>query len=214
MYVKDLASMRLLLLLWIVAVSIGLVLLLVPEPKRYPLVSAAGWDVTAGFDPTPVSRQNSLSAEILTNNETKYWRSWNPQTFSRPGRLASKPFVLPEYLSVPYVGYAGSPDTEIYVECLATGRRIRIATANAHETWTEDIVRIPDSWCSSEGRLVAESRTTAQYIGAGTPFAASFTSWIRESLFTIVFIHALLFALLLLVGLAVAVPLHSWIAAD
>ena len=202
------------LLLWTVVASVGLVLLLVPEPQAYPLVSADGWEITTGFTPIPTPAGNPLRSELLGNKDTTYWRTWSPEAGAVPGRLVSKPFALPEYISVPYVGYAGNPDNAIYLECIGTGSRIYVATANAHESWTENILRIPSSWCASQGRLVAESQTTLKYIGAGTPFTASFISWIRESLFTIVFIHAFMFALLTLTGLAIALPLKRWIRGD
>ena len=208
------ASVRRLSLLWILVASIGLVLLLVPEPQRYPLISSDGWEVTTGFIRTSTPAGNELSSEILGNIDTIYWRSVIPRTGSGLGRLVSKPFALPEYISVPYIGYAGNPDTAIYLQCAATGKRIRVATANTHELWTEDILRIPNSWCPSEGRLVVESHSKSTYIGAATPFGASFISWIRESLFTVVFIHAFLFAVLALTGLVIALPLQLWIGGD
>lgn len=207
-------SVRRLFYLWAVVASVGLLLLLVPEPRRYPLVQPDGWEVTGGFVHTPAPQADSLSSEIAGNTATTYWRSWSPENNSQPGRLVTKPFALPEYISVPYVGYAGNPDIAIYLECIATGNRTYVATANTHDSWTEDIVRIPSSWCPSQGRLVAESHSTAQYVGTATPFTASFTSWIRESLFTIVFIHALMFGLLALTGLAIALPLKRWIRGD
>jgi hypothetical protein len=208
------ASVRRLSLLWILVASIGLVLLLVPEPQRYPLISSDGWEVTTGFIRTSTPAGNELSSEILGNKDTIYWRSVIPRTGSGLGRLVSKPFALPEYISVPYIGYAGNPDTAIYLQCAATGKRIRVATANTHELWTEDILRIPNSWCPSEGRLEVESHSKSTYIGAATPFGASFISWIRESLFTVVFIHAFLFAVLALTGLVIALPLQLWIGGD
>ena len=201
-------------MLWAVVASMGFVLLVVPEPKQRPLIPIDGWETTTGFTSIPTPPGGPLSSDILGNRDTTYWRSWNPTSGSIPGRLTSKPFAPSNYISVPYVGYAGDPQTAIYLECTNSGRRMTVATADAHETWTEDIVRIPDSWCSSQIRLVAESHTTDDYIGAGTPFTASFTAWIRESLFTIVFIHAFLFSILALGGLAIAWPLNRWLGRD
>jgi hypothetical protein len=69
------AAARFLLQFWALALLLGFVLLLVPEPKRHPLVSADGWEVTTGFDRTPVPSGNPLSSEILRSKETGYSRS-------------------------------------------------------------------------------------------------------------------------------------------
>lgn len=206
--------MRPLIALWCLTVGSGLLLFLMPEPRRYPLVAADGWEATSGFTRTPSPTAQQVSSEILASKDAVYWRSWDPGTGSVPGRLVSKPFPLPDFLSIPYVGYAGHPDIALYVECVATGKRIHIATANAHEQWVEVIMKIPGSWCASQGRLVAESRTTDKYVGVGTPFTASFASWMKESLFSIVFIHSLMFALLGVAGVAVSLLLRHVVRAD
>src|SRR5262245_33686039 len=146
-------ALSLLAAAWTVSLLVGLVLLVVPESPKTPLVPRDGWvaegAVIQNFRPAPGEVSNS----IRDNSAALFARTWSPEAGSQPGRLVSPPFPKDRYIAVPFAGYPARPGNAIYLECVADATRLPIAYGNAHEVWVERTLRIPRHWCPSRIRL-------------------------------------------------------------
>lgn len=189
--------------LWMALLAVGLFLLLVPEPEKTPLVSAAGW-TSAGFHASAPGPAPQLSRQVRSSSELVLWRSWSPAERSQPGRLESHPFDPPAFIAIPVVGYPAFEGLAAYLECVDTGHQLHLAAGNLHEGWLERTIRLPRRWCAGKARLVAVSRSRNWYVGVGTPFRSSLIAYAKESGPVILLVHAIVFALLLGPGLALA----------
>jgi hypothetical protein len=197
---------RLLMSGWALAVLIGLGILLLPEGRKKALVARDGWTVQGTFVQNIRPAASDVSRSILENPQSVFWRSWTPETGSMPGWVVSAPFRTSRIVAVPFTGYPAQSGIELYLECLQNKNRINIAYGNAHETWVERTIWLPSSWCGSKSRLVARSTgpRTDWYVAVGTPFTSSRLSWLKESVFVVVFIHMLGCLVLLAPGFAAA----------
>jgi len=124
-----------------------------------------------------------------------FFRSWSPQTRSTRARIASSPFLLPPFLVIPFVGYPARPDTALYLECMAGGERLVVASGNAHEDWSMRVIKTDPRWCAGRVRLVASNSSEDSYIGVGPPLRADFALWVRQSVVAVVALQALGFSL-------------------
>jgi hypothetical protein len=190
-------------MVWLVTALVGLVILLLVEPPKIPLVGRDSWRTTGAFTQNVRPRLGEISRSILLNPQSVFWRSWTQESGSQPGLVVSAPFAAPTWLAVPFAGYPAEPGIELYLECLVDGRRLPITQGNAHETWVERTLWIGASWCPSTVRLVARSESQRSYVALGTPFRSSLLSWLKESVFIVVLVHALAWALLIAPGLAI-----------
>src|SRR5260370_671827 len=107
-------------------------------------------------------------------------------------------------VGVPIVGYPMESGLSLALVCVATGKTLPLAAANTHEEWVERTLWLPRSFCPSEVRAVALSASPTFYVGLGTPVESSLLSWLKESVFVLVAIHAVCAGLLLLPALAAA----------
>jgi len=193
---------------WVASILIGSVLLLLPERPKIPLVLPEGWHLT-GLVAQEAAPIGKISPGLLLNPATQFRRTWSTDTGAAPGRIETDPFEAGRFVAIPYVGYPGEKGISLYLECIASGSHLDVAVGNAHEDWVERTLRISKSWCSSKVRLVAASDSKAYYIGVGTPFRSGLISWLKESVFVLVFIHLMSFSLLLLPGIALTIAVRS-----
>jgi hypothetical protein len=193
---------------WFLGLAFGCLILFAPEGPKTPLVSREGWSAV-GFFRCPKPSVLQLSSPLLDNPDLTLWRSWSPEIGPEPGRLESAPFDPPTFLSVPLIGYPAFTDIALYVECIADGRRLTMATGNPHEDWYERTLWMPRRWCHGRVRVVAASQSRTRYVGVGTPFRSSALSYLKESAPVLLLVHALAFAALLAPGWAIALWLRS-----
>lgn len=169
----------LLLSLMALFVAIG-ALMAWPEPAARLLVASDGWDVEGGFVALQAPDKD-LRESATSNPQTRYWRSWNPDTGSQPGRVRSSPFVANGRIVVPYGGFSGDPGISSYLECASTGLRIYLATGRTNTQWTEVFLDPPADFCAGPVRVVAQSTSTQNYIAIGTPYELTWLSSFKQS---------------------------------
>lgn len=189
--------LRAILLLWILLSTAGAGILMLPSSQRTPLVSANNW-IYNGFYPNGEPGATDLPPIIRKNPDTRFWRSWSPETGVSSGKIVTTPFLpISNILSVPMVGYPAFPGNTVYIENVRTGERQELRYGNLHENWQEYLFRVPRSWRGDLLRVGAESKSSI-YVGVGTPFSAPFSAWLQVSLPVVVFIHGAAFFLLYL----------------
>lgn len=193
--------------IWLVSIVAGVVILLLPDDPKRPLLRAADWQVEGNFTNTVRPPASEVSGAILDNPASQFWHAWPHRPGDPPSRLVTRSFWMPSFLSVPYRGYLAEPGIELGVECMVTGARLPLSRGNAHETWVERIIHVDPSWCPSRVRLVAETDSLKYIVAVGTPFAISRLSWLKESVLSILVIHALAWVLLIAPGLGVVMLL-------
>lgn len=198
---------RVSLAVWLLTALTGLGILLWPEGDKRALVPRDGWEAEGAFvanlhRPPPLA----LSRSILTDRQSVFWSSWIADPGGGAGRVMSHPFQAPSLLAVPFSGFPRAPGGELYLECLESGRRLHIAHGNVHYTWVERTLWLPRAWCRSESRLVAKAtgEQPNTHIAVANPFASTLLAWLKESVFVLVFLHALACVLLVAPGFAIA----------
>ena len=173
---------RWLLFLWAFTILAGLVIIAWPEGGRVPLVLRNKWKVDAGFLNNGEPGKNDLPGSVLNSPERMFWRSWSPQKNASRGRLESAAFKpAGSTIALPVVGYPAAPGNLLYLENQKTRERLTFHFGNAHETWQELVIRIPDKWRRKPLKIVAESGDRA-YMGVGTPFQATRITDLKTSL--------------------------------
>ena len=181
---------RIFLICWATSVLIGFLIMMFPEGPKEPLVPKSAWKIDGLFFENAKPQKGEISDSIINNSETVFFRSWSPQTGPSQGTIASSFFELPEYIVVPYAGYPFEPGIEIFLECDNNDSTLPISFGNIHETWIERVMSVPAEWCKTKGRLVVKTKSKKSYIAIGTPFKTTIISYLKESVFTIIFIHA------------------------
>ena len=188
---------RLLLFLYIFFILVGLTLIIYPEDKRIPLLTGDSWLVIDGFDNPVEPQKGQLPESILIEGDGLFFRSWSQETNALRGRIVSQPFFCDRpAISLPVSGYFQTPGNHMYLENLATGDRISFKYGDAHETWQELIVLLPNKWHNQQMQIVAESSGTA-YLGLGIPFGVGWMTILKTSLFTSLAWHFLIFVFML-----------------
>jgi hypothetical protein len=198
---------RLTVAVWALTALVGFCILLLPEKNKEPLVPRDGWAAGGAFVPDAQRPHPwQVSDGILKHPQSVFWTSWRSDPLGEPGRLVSAHFRAPAVLAVPFSGFPSQAGGELYLECIESREKLRIAHGNAHYAWVERTIWLPASWCRSESRLVASStgQRPSMHIAVGTPFTSSRLAWLKESVFVAVFLHALACALLFVPGLAFA----------
>lgn len=180
---------------WLTAVTIGVMILWLPEPPKSPLIPAGAWQPDPLFLENVRPAEGDVSAGIRNHPDARFFRSWPPGSSVTQ---RSPTFTPPTYLAIPYAGYPSEQGMGLWLECTANGRRLPVARGNAHELWVERTMRLPQGWCRSRAQLVATSGPGQYYIAIGTPFTSSRMAWLKESVFVHVAVHAL--AVLLILG--------------
>jgi hypothetical protein len=164
-----------------IVIAIGLVglvfdisLALGPFGPVRPLVGEDGWEQTAGFSRDRLQlafvdapRSIAQSPSLVT------WRSWSPQTGGMTGELRTAPFLLPDYLAVPYAGFPGeAPGNRIVLRCELDGREMPVASLRTNAQWATVFLRTA-GFCSGSARLIASVSDSRFYIAVATPFAVT-----------------------------------------
>jgi hypothetical protein len=169
------------LLAWALGALAALSLLVAmwPEPKAQPLLGADGIVSESGFIRTDLPKEYEARDSVRQSPALATWRTWTPDKGSVPGAAHSQPFRMPEYLLVPYQGFAGDPGISLQLECIASGARVDVAIARTNTQWSEALVRRPANWCAGDSRLVSRSDSTDKYVAFGTPFRLSTISWLK-----------------------------------
>jgi hypothetical protein len=195
-------------LLWLGALVTGLIVLFVPEPTKHPLVPAANWQLDGVISEAFRPQDGDVSRSIKDDPDSRFFSVLDPASAPTTGVIRSRPFVAPAYIAIPYAGYPDEHDVDLSLECLGSGRRIRVAHGNAHEVWVERTIRL-GGWCRTLVRIVASSSSKRYWIAVGTPFASSRLAWLKESVFVHVVVHSLAWSLLLGPGFVVGALLRS-----
>ena len=151
-----------------------------PEADAKLLVPPDGWEVNGGFVVTRPDT-NEVRASVLNNRQARYWRSWDPQSGSQPGKVRSKPFKANGQIVVPYNGFAGDADIATYLECIGNGEKLYLATGRNNTQWSEVFLDPAHGWCGGDMRVVAESSSTQNYVSIGTPFQVTRLSTFKQS---------------------------------
>lgn len=210
-------------LLWIVVlvcILVGFLCVHVQAPSFVPLLGHDDWITVTGFFENTRPAKTEMDATIVENSEARFFRSWKPDGGSVIGAsLQSRPFHMPEVLVVPFVGYPIEPGVHLALKCVDSSREMPIATGNAHEYWVQRILRVPASFCAGPVQIVASNTSGRFYIGVGTPFAGSRWQLIKHSVFSLFYLHALAFALVVLPIVALSrmvrrlgvAPTHDWL---
>ncbi len=201
---------RLVILLWMVAVFAGWVILMLPEEPRTPLVSRKSWHREGGFFENWHPNEFDLSSSILRNPESRFFRSWSPETGPTLGSLTTAPFELPLYLSVPLSGSPYDPGISVDIECLESSKTWPVATGHTQGHWFEQLIAIPENWCKSRVRLVGRSQSSEQLVCLGTPFSASWVAYMKESAPVIAFTQLFVLAPLGLIWAAFFLQFLVW----
>lgn len=184
---------RLLLLFYIFFILVGFILIIFPEDQRIPLLKGDSWVVIDGFDNPVEPQKGQLPKSILIESDGLFFRSWSHETNALRGRIVSQPFICDRpAISLPISGYFQTPGNNMYLENLTTGDRISFKYGNAHETWQELIVLLPNKWHNQQIHIVAESSGIA-YLGLGIPFGVGWMTILKTSLFTSLAWHFLIF---------------------
>lgn len=171
-----------LLRLWLVLCALGLPIVLWPEANRMPLCSKTDWLLSEGFitygmDP----RLGDLPPETAQGSHV-FWRSWSPTNNFGVGKLISAPFrASTPALALPVLGYPAAPGNTIFLENQITSERIDFRYGNAHETWQELVILLPDSWRKAPLKVGAIAGGVAS-VGIGSPSAAGWPTVIKRSL--------------------------------
>ena len=160
---------------WLAALLVSLILVLLPDPPKRPIVPADGWRISGAFVPAgPDILQ--LPESLLQSPEARFWTTWTPEALAQPGRIESPVFLLPAGgVGVPLRGAAGEPGVYTYVNCLASGENLRFAHARTNTDWAIATFTPAADWCSQDRRvrLVADVRSSQYELSLGSPFALS-----------------------------------------
>ena len=174
---------------WILLVALGLGILTWPEKPRILLVPNDHWETQDGFFPYDAAFPQTLP----TTYDGLLYRSWSPGTGAARGVLTTKEFkTQAPILVIPIVGYPSAPGNLLYVEKIATGERHNLTNGNAHELWQEYVFRLPSLWRGTPLQVVAESRDGTSYVGIGSPAAAGWITWLKQSTPVVVALAALI----------------------
>lgn len=188
--------------LWLVlaiCIVLGFICVQFHAPPFVPLLDRGGWVVATGFFENSRPATSDVDASILNSPEAQFFRSWKPGGgTSIDGELRSQPFRAPEILIIPFTGYPIEPGVHLAIRCVESAREMPIATGNAHEYWVQRILRIQPTFCAGPIQIVASNRSDRFYVGVGTPFAGSRWHLVKNSVFTLIYLHALAFGLVVL----------------
>jgi hypothetical protein len=164
---------------WLLAI-VGLVLLvLFADLSRAvgssgivrPLIGRDGWEKTTGFfnDRLPITPLEAPEG-IIRSVDLVTWRSWSPQTEGTTGEVRTVPFVLPDYIAVPYMGFPGeAPGNRIVLRCEADGAETPVASLRTNNQWATAFLHT-GGLCSGPARLIASAPDARHEIGVATPF--------------------------------------------
>ena len=157
----------------IVAVCVGVVLLLaavLDRPKYEKYLSATRWETDGAFVANGQPNPRDFPARILRSPDARFWRNYTPAKGKVPARLRSAAFVLRNNrVIIPVVGFPNSEDAGIYLESETNHRRFWIRGGGAHIQWQPFTLSLPKSLTNTPVRLIAFSKSTASYVGVGTP---------------------------------------------
>jgi hypothetical protein len=163
---------RWLSLLWLVSFLIGLLAACsgIVERRMIPLKVAKNDGFTELIGPD--LRECSGAMKALPS--LIFWRNWTPERGVEKGIWDSGDFEVDSpSLVLPLAGYPTATGNQVYLERVSDSKRILVNYGNPHEKWSECRVDLPSDWQGSRIRIVAECEEAVNYIGIGTPMAAS-----------------------------------------
>ena len=187
------------LALWIavvVCVAVGFICVRFHAPSFIPLLGHDDWLTAPGFLENPGPAPDDMDASIRENSQARFFWSWKLSGGPATGTLESRHFNAPKILVVPYAGYPIEAGVHLALRCVESTREMPIATGNAHEYWVQRILEVPSSFCAGPVQIVASNTSDRFYISVGTPFAGSRWHLLKYSVFSLVYILALTFALM------------------
>ncbi len=158
-------------LLPVLLVLASLLVMVVPEPEKVPLVPADGWVVYDGFV-WAGGDEREIPASLFKHPQARFWSSWTPQGRLQ-GRIETVDFQLPPRgIGVPLRGFPGEKGIEILVTCVATGESLRFAQARTNTDWVVANFRPGGAWCAGDRRvrLSADVRSADHELFIGSPF--------------------------------------------
>ena len=188
--------------LWTGALLVGLVVILLPEPPKQQLVPYDGWKHTGGFVENDRPRRTAISSEIAEATTSRFFRNWTPEGGVSQDRLESAPFVAPRFLVIPVWGFPSAPGTRLFLERVDTRDKLRVMHGNVPLWWSERTLWLGSKWRGRMIRLVVQGKRATREVGVGTPYAASALTWLKDSVFVAVVVHAAAFVCLLAPGAA------------
>lgn len=150
----------------------SLLVMVVPDPDKVPLVRGDGWVVYDGFV-WAGGDERELPASLFNHADARFWSSWTPERRLQ-GRIETVDFLLPRWgIGVPLRGFPGERGIEILVTCVATGESLRFAQARTNTDWVIANFRPGGSWCADDRRvrLSADVRSVDHELFIGSPFA-------------------------------------------
>lgn len=163
-----------------------------------PLLSTSDWQETDGFfsDKLPITPLEAPS-EIAENSALQTWRSWEPERGGHKGKLVSAPFSAPDYMAVPYMGFANeNPGTFLRLLCEPNGEHTTLASGRTNNQWATIYLDTRD-FCPGKVQIVAQVSSTTYYIGIGTPFSISRSTYLANTSYAprlvVVFLTILIF---------------------
>jgi hypothetical protein len=184
-------------------VALGFACVHFQTPAFIPLIRQNDWTVVNGFFENSKPARNDVDASALDNPQARFYRSWEPTRGAVVGAaLESRPFTAPDVLMVPFVGYPIESGVHLALRCTTSRREMPLASGNAHEYWVQRVIRVPRGFCAAPVQLVANNTSNRFYIGVGTPFAGNYWHLLKYSLPSLVYIHGVVFAVILVPVLA------------
>lgn len=178
---------------------LGFLTVFMPVAPLEPLVQRDEWVLKGGVFENAKPEAGNVEPSILNNWRSRYFRSWSPEGgSSSDAEIRTAAFSPPHIMVVPFVGYPAESNIQLDLVCETNNKKQAIATGNAHEIWSQRVVVIKPDWCDGKVAVVASSQSSLSYIGLGTPYKGDFSLLLKHSVFSLLFLHAVVFALLVL----------------
>jgi len=117
-----------------------------PSGVVRPLIGRDGWEKTTGFfnDRLPITPLEAPEG-IIRSADLVTWRSWSSQTEGTVGEIGTVPFLLPDYMAVPYTGFPGeTPGNRIVLRCEADGVRACAPTPSGRPHFYAQVASVLD----------------------------------------------------------------------
>ena len=147
-----------------------------------PLLSSQDWLETDGFFSAKLTiKPLETPAGIAHSPLLETWRSWEPRNGGHIGKLVSSPFKAPQYMAIPYTGFAGeTAGTLLQLRCSRNGKKLEISSGRTNTQWAT-IYLDTRGFCEGKVQLVAQASSKQYYVGVGTPFSVSRSTYLANT---------------------------------
>ena len=154
-------------------------------------------------------QSGTVSPEILSTPEAKFYRSWSPEP-GRPRAEETSPIPARFVWRCQFAGFREIKRSTSIWSALPRRSELPWRPGACCKAGMTARMWLPLAWQGSLIRLVAESQSHSKYmcvgyLGVGTPFSISLLSCLKESVFVLLALHAAGVLLILLPGLAMIV---------